>query len=377
MRIAYFTESLPPLTDGVSLTLSKLADWLQKLDVEFLFFSPFKPDTKFEWVEKVRQVFSVPFPLYREYRVCVPMFDNLYKELDQFKPDIIHVAAPTPLGIVGVNYAEEQRIPAVSSYHTHFISYFKYYGFHPLENLGWAYLRWFYNRCQTTYAPSVSAKNELMSRGIKLVEVWQRGVNVNNFSTAFRNDELRRSIGAKNVPILLFVGRLVKEKDLDDLIEADSLLKSWGNEYKLVIIGDGPMRSELSERLPDAYFTGYLRGKTLSEWYASSDIFVFPSTTETFGNVVIEAFASGLPVIGVREGGVSDIIDSGQNGFLAEANNPTDFAIKIRTILQNTALRKSMSLMAKKSARRYSWEMVNTALLNSYQKILTQYCSTN
>jgi glycosyltransferase involved in cell wall biosynthesis len=170
---------------------------------------------------------------------------------------------------------------------------------------------------------------------------------------------------------LLYVGRLVKEKDLDDLIAAHSILKKNGWQYKLVMIGDGPMRKKLQKKAPDAHFTGFLSGKELAEWYATSDILVFPSTTETFGNVILEAFASGIPAIVVNKGGVLDIIDDGKNGLIADANSPGDLVEKIEFLLKDMKYRKRLGELATSTAKNRSWQSVNLELLKSYEKILS------
>ncbi len=377
MRIALFTESLPPQTDGVSHTMSRLAETLENLEIDYQFFSPFKPDASINWHNRVREVISVPFPLYTDYRIGLPMFEKLYDALNNFSPDIIHVASPTPLGIAGLDYADKFNLPAVSSYHTHFVSYFKYYGFRMAEKLGWSYLRWFHNRSHTTFAPSTNVIEELEQQGFREVRLWPRGVNLNKFSPSFRDLRLRESIGAKDIPILLFVGRLVKEKDLDNLVEADKFLKNRGHMFKLIIVGDGPMREELMKTLPNAHFPGYQFSNDLSRWYASSDIFVFPSTTETFGNVIMEAFASGIPAIGVKKGGVADLITNGQNGFLTLPNEPKAFADKISVLLENETYRKKLGANARITASRKSWEAVNTKLIENYHNILLRYYSNN
>jgi glycosyltransferase involved in cell wall biosynthesis len=377
MRIAYFTESLPPHTDGVSHTLSRLIQSLQNSAFDFMFFSPFKPREETSWSQKVRKVLSMPFPLYPQYRLSLPMFENLHKELDYFDPDLIHCISPTPLGIVGIDYAYKKRIPVVSSYHTHFVAYFRYYGLHPAERLGWNYLRWFYNRCQRTYVPSLSAMNLLNSQGINEVELWSRGIDTEKYSPNYRNQQLRKFLKADNRVILLFVGRLVREKDLDDLVAANDILTRRGHLFKLVIVGDGPMRAELAEKMPEAFFPGLMSGMQLAEYYASSDIFVFPSTTETFGNVVLEAFASGLPVVGVNKGGVSDLIDHSHTGFLAQANQPSDLADKIELLLADQTLRATMGQAARQFSLKRNWEAVNQKLFNSYENILSKFYSPN
>ena len=377
MRVAIFTESLPPQNDGVSHTFSKLAETLEHQHITYNFFSPFKPGADVSWNDKVHPVKSFKFPLYKYYRIGLPYFDNLIETLDNLKPDIIHVASPTPLSIFGQDYAKKHNIPVVSSYHTNFVSYFRYYGLQKIEGLGWSILRWFHNRGMATYVPSQDTANELIEQGFNNVELWQRGINFEQFSPEKRSDALRKSIGAEHVPVLLFVGRLVKEKDLDDVISADRYLKEWNQKYKIVIVGDGPMRPELEESLPDAHFTGFVKKNELGQWYASSDIFIFPSTTETFGNVILEAFASGIPAIGVRKGGVQDLITDGKTGYLTEPNNPREFAERIQNLLNTPALFQYYKQNALAEAKEKSWDSINQKLLNSYQQVLRKYHSGN
>ncbi len=371
MKIAYFMDTLPPHYDGVVNSFLHLIDSLEEEDVDFKCISSFKPTQDFSWSHRVFKVFSVPFILYKDYRVGIPYFNRTTPELDQYQPDLVHVVSPTILGIFGLKYAKRRKIPVVSSYHTNYVSYLKYYGFpEKIEEIGWDYLRWFYNQFNRVYAPSPSTARELQNQGIIDVDLWQRGVDLENYSPSFARRELRSGIGADKKPILLFVGRLVKEKDLDDLCKACVLLRTAGMDFKLVIVGDGPMRDELEERMPDAVFTGFLKGRALSEWYAMADLFVFPSTTETFGNVILEAFASGTPAVVVNKGGQADIINDGHDGLVAEANNPPDFAKKITQVLKNPEIRQRMALNARKTAFQYSWEAINKRLIQSYETVI-------
>ncbi|MBN2012080.1 glycosyltransferase family 1 protein [candidate division KSB1 bacterium] len=374
MKVAFFTESLPPSTDGVANTLNRLANTLVAKDIEFYFFSTFKPDENTEWTDRVFKVASFPlYFIYPHYRVGVPALHNIDDMLDDFKPDIIHAVTPTPLGLRGLNYAREKKIPAVSSYHTHFVDYFKYYKLQSMEHIGWNYLKWFYNQFDRIYVPSPSTANELRARGFGKLELWARGIDTAMFSPNKRSDELRRSIGVTDEPILLFVGRLVKEKDLDDLIEANSILKAQGSRYKIVVVGDGHMREQLETEMPDAHFTGYLYGEELAKWYASSDIFAFPSTTETFGNVILEASASGLPIVGVDKGSVQDLIRHNSTGFVAKANDPIDFAASLLPLIEDSAKRKEMGGNAQELAKQYSWDAINSRLVHSYQRMIFNY----
>lgn len=371
MKIAYFTESLPPNTDGVVRTICNLTSTLEARGVDYRLFSPFKPDPSFSWSHRVYKLVSLPLALYTDYRLAIPYFHPLDRALDSFRPDLIHVISPSLLGLFGLDYARKRGLPAVSSYHTHFVSYFSYYGFSKVTGPGWRFLHWFHNQFRKTYAPSPSAVRELTDHGIRGVELWQRGVDLRRFSPAYRCDELRRSVGAHHVPLLLYVGRLVKEKDLDDLVEAAHLLRIRGCRFALAIVGDGPMREELGQALPCAHFLGYQHGDQLSAWYASADAFVFPSTTETFGNVILEAFASGLPAVGVSQGGVADIITHGRDGLLARPHDPRSLADAIQSLLCDEPRRTAMARAALSTAASYRWDAVNEKLINSYHAVWT------
>lgn len=370
MRIAYFTESLPPNTDGVVRTLSKLTEALDRHGIDYRFYSPFKPDESFTWAARVHKLVSVPVALYPDYRVSIPYLHPLVAQLDRFRPDLVHVVSPTPLGLFALDYATRRKIPAVSSYHTHFVSYLPYYGLEAVANLLWKFLRWFHNRCSRTYAPSPSTLHELVRRGIRHVELWQRGVDLTRFSPQHRSESLRQDLSPEGYPVVLYVGRLVREKDLGDLAQAVKLLDEWGVKFRLALVGDGPMRAELEKAIPQACFAGYQHGEALARWFASADVFAFPSTTETFGNVVLEAFASGLPVVGVRSGGVMDLVTPHRDGFLVAPHDPEAFAQALRVLLEDGELRRTMGHRALAKAASYRWEVVNSRLIQSYQEVV-------
>ncbi len=370
MKVALFTESLPPNTDGVVKTLTKLVGTMQEQSIDFHFFSPVKPDESYEWTKHVTKVKSVPFFLYSYYQMGVPFFEGISRQLKEFQPDIIHLCSPTLLSLYGLNYAQRKKVPVVTSYHTHFIDYFSYFKLDWLEPTGWAYLNWFHNKCDMTYAPSPSAKEALHKQGIRDVDLWQRGIELDRFSPNLRNDELRRCIDAEDKPILLFVGRLINHKDLNILADADKILKARGYDYKIVILGDGPMRPELEVILPDAHMPGFVHGEDLARWYASADIFAFPSTTETFGNVILEAFASGIPAVGVMAGGVGDIINHDHDGLLAKPKDAEDFALQLERLLINPNHAKELGQQARLTAQQYSWRRINSRLLDDYRMFI-------
>jgi glycosyltransferase involved in cell wall biosynthesis len=375
MRIAYFSEALPPtINDGVTRTLAQLVDTLLAEQVEFRFVSGIKPDSQLGWREHVHSVVSLPFLPYRYYRFAVPYFQRIDRILDRFGPDLVHAVNPTLLGIYAQEYARRRGIPVVSSYHTRFVSYFPYYGLARWQGAGWGFLSWFYNRCAMTFAPSSAAAAELGDHGVRSVDLWTRGIDTERFGPRYRDIALRRHIAPGGAPILLFVGRLVREKDLDVLAEAIEILSTRGQWFVPAFVGDGPLRPELERRLPDAVFAGYQSGADLSRWYASADLFVFPSTTETFGNVILEAFASGLPAVGARAGGVQDLIQSGHNGLLVPPRSSTDLANAIESILRNRQFAARLGAGALETAAQYRWPAVNKRLLASYERALSGRC---
>jgi glycosyltransferase involved in cell wall biosynthesis len=320
------------------------------------------------WSGRVQVVASLPFLPYDYYRVGLPYFQGIDQALNRFSPDLVHAVSPTFLGMYALGYARRRGIPAVSSYHTRFVSYFPYYGLGGLERFGWGFLRWFYNQFAATYAPSETAARELADHGVASVELWERGIDTARFSPRFRDPALRQRIGADRGPIVLYVGRLVREKDLADLADAATLLRERHQPARFVLVGDGPMRAELERRLPDAHFAGHQAGADLARWYASADFFLFPSTTETFGNVVLEAFASGLPTVGAAAGGVQDLVQPGVNGLLATPRDPRDLADKIEILLRNPSYAARLRRGALETAERYRWPAVNGRLLDSYAR---------
>jgi phosphatidylinositol alpha 1,6-mannosyltransferase len=374
MKVVYFTESLLPHVDGVSRTLAQLFGYLERSGVDFRVYSPFVPGPEVSWSGRVRPVRYVRFPLYPDYRVSLPFGRAVWRELEAWGPDLVHVVSPTPLATRAQKWAVRRGTPVVSSFHTHFVSYFRYYGAPWAEGFGWRMLKRFYDRCERVYVPTDAIIRELAEHGITNTEPWSRGIDLARFSPEHRSAELRARAGADDdTPILLMVSRLVKEKDMADLVRMDHILRQRGNIYRLVLVGDGPMKGELQAALPDAYFAGHQGGDELARWYASGDVFVFPSTTETFGNVVLEAQASGLPTVVVDRGGPADLVQPGRTGFIARSNDPADLAARCETLLRDPVARAEMGRMAREAARERDWAAINGRLTGSYRQIVHQH----
>lgn len=372
MRIAYFAESLPPNEDGVSKTLLKLSDYLDRQKIEYRFISPFKPDESHYLHARVKKISYIPFPMYSQYRLSLPFLNGVKYYLDRFRPDVLHLTSPTPLGLFTFWYGNKRNIPVVSTYHTHFISYFKYYGLKYFEGFGWRYTSWFYNKCDVTHVPTLSIKEELEEHGVRNIEHIPHGIENEHFSPEHKNPELR-NIFNNNYPIILYVGRLVKEKDLEDLIQVNRTLKKRNIDFNMVFVGSGPMAKKLKKELPHAHFTGHLSDQDLYQWYATGDVFAYPSTTETFGLVIQEAFSSGIPVVGVNQGGVGSLIEDGKNGLLFPPHDIGAFADKLQLLLHDSDLRRKMGKTARKTSLNNSWDKVNGKIVQSYENLIKRY----
>lgn len=262
----------------------------------------------------------------------------------------------------------------VGSFHTHFASYFRYFHAGVFRGPGWRYLRWFYKRCDATFAPSRSMVAECEAHGICNARSWSRGIDTQHFSSVYRDESLRAEIGVDGeTPLLLMVSRLVKEKDLDDLVGMDRHLKERGLNYRLALVGRGPYEAALRRKLPDAIFAGQQVGRDLSRWYASGDIFVFPSTTEAFGNVVQEAMASELATVVVDAGGPPGIMEDGVSGLVARPNDPRDLAYKVERLIEDGELRRRLGTEARSLMLNRTWGRINGALLDDYEEIRRRY----
>jgi glycosyltransferase involved in cell wall biosynthesis len=260
----------------------------------------------------------------------------------------------------------------VGSFHSDWVAYLRYYGLGRWESQGWRYVRWFYNRCAATFAPSTSMADRLRENGVQRVAVWERGVDPQHFSPALRSESLRERAGASHRPLLLYVGRLARQKNIATLAEAVTRLYAMlgKDAFQLAVVGDGPDRGELERHVPGAYFAGFQQNGVLARWYASADLLVFPSTTETFGNVVLEAFASGVPVVGADACGTKDLVEHGVNGLLAQPNDAADLADQMAALLTEPDRLGSMGEAAERTALRYRWPDVNRRLVESYRSLL-------
>lgn len=373
MRIAIFTDTYAPEINGVARTLQRLTSYLEKNDVEFRVFAP-ESRTPVPSVPQVERFASLPFLLYPECRLALPNPLHLKQALEEFNPTLLHIATPFNLGLYGLHYGKKYHIPMVASYHTHFDEYLDYYKLAFLQKWLWKYMAWFHHPFQKVYVPSQSTKEKLLKKAVhQQIEIWSRGVDPTFFAPEKETSSIREMYNIKEKNILLYVGRIAPEKDVDIVIAVfEALPDNIKKESHLLVVGDGPLLKSLSENAsPNITFTGFMEGEQLAKVYASSDVFFFPSQTETFGNVVLEAMASGLPVVGARAGGVQHLVTHGQNGFLCSPRDVSSFAESINTLLENSDLQASFAKQARQFALTQSWDEIFARLLLSYRLVLT------
>ncbi|HEX6982587.1 MAG TPA: glycosyltransferase family 1 protein [Balneolaceae bacterium] len=372
LRVAIFTGNYNHIRDGVSLTLNRLVRYLEDKDIPVIVFGPTIDEPALDHEGEFVPVPSVAMPGRPEYRLTVGFPESAQNRLREFEPTLIHLATPDVLGFRAMRWAQANNIQIVASYHTHFTSYLKYYKLDMLKLLGWKYLEWFYSQCKHVYVPSPSMANELNEEGIdEGIRIWARGVNTEQFSPDFRDMEWRRSIGFKDdEKVVTFVSRLVWEKNLQTFVDTIKRLRQKNENIRAMIVGDGPAKRELEHMLPEAHFTGFVTGDELSRAYSSSDIFLFPSETETFGNVTLEAMSSGLPCIVADAPGSKSLVESGVNGYLAPPRNTRAFADCVTKVAEDKDLLNEMRKAARQKALVYSWENVNDKLLGNYMEAL-------
>ena len=378
-RVALFTGAYYHIADGVSLTLNRLVDHLEERGVEVRVFAPTVEDPPIDHAGTLVPVPSVALPGRSDYRLTMGVTPSVRAELERFDPTLYHIATPDLLGRHALSLAQDAGTPVVASYHTHFSSYLKYYHLDLLETALWTYLRRFYEQCEQVYVPSTAMAEVLNDHGITDgLRLWQRGVETDRFTPAHRSSDWRRAHGiADNEVVVAFVSRLVREKGLDVYADVIRRLERRGVPHRSLVVGDGPARDDLQARLPNTIFTGFLEGDDLARAYASSDVFLFPSDTETFGNVTLEAMASGLPVIGADAAGSRDLIAHDETGLLCPPGDRGAFVEATQRLILDTSLRRRMSAAAHDRAQTFTWPTILEQMNEYYDEVLARPSSAS
>ncbi len=366
MRVALVTETFLPDINGVVTTLCRLLEHLRERGHEALLFAPHDAPASYAGAEIV-PLHGMPLPIYPEVKLTPPQ-PGVTARLRRFKPDLLHMAGTLSLGATSGHAAWRLGVPLVASYHTDFPAYSTHYGLGFLRGLAYRYLRWVHQGCALTLCPSAATLADLRAHGFRRLRLWGRGVDTQSFHPRYRSQAWRQSVGLRpDETLLLYVGRLAAEKRIDLLAAALEGLEC----VRLVLVGDGPARPALERTLAGApvHFAGYQRGAALATAYASADMFVFPSDTETFGQVIQEAMASALPVVAARAGGALDLVHAGVTGELFTPGSAGDLRTQIRTLIQDPARRVAMGHAARAAAERRSWSNVMDELLDHYQYV--------
>ncbi len=373
MKIAFFTETFLPKVDGIVTRLTKTIEFLTKNGDEVIVFCPEGCPDSYKGATIVG-VAAMPLPLYPELKLGLPG-PAVSDKLEEFKPDLVHVVNPAVLGLGGIWLAKTNNIPLIASYHTHLPKYLEHYGMGMLEPLLWELLKAAHNQALLNLCTSTAMVNELEDKGIQRTALWQRGVDTENFRPELRNEKMRKKLFGKyqnTDSLLIYVGRLSAEKQIERIKPVlDNIPGAC-----LALVGDGPYRGQLEKIFENTKtnFIGYLSGEELASAYASGDIFLFPSSTETLGLVLLEAMAAGCPVIGANKGGIPDIINNGINGCLynpdEKDNGERSLIEATKKILADKNKKEAMRKEARKEAEQWDWNQATLQLQKYYIETL-------
>ncbi len=370
MRVALFTETFLPKVDGIVTVLVLLMDHLIERGVEFAVVAPRIDARLTEY--KGHPVISVPgvrVPFYPELTVGPPTL-RTYREVQRFAPDIAHFIHPALIGAGGLLMAKRLGIPTLASFHLDLATLARYFGVGFLGPAVWWYMRRMFNAADYALAPSRRMQQTMLARGVREVGLWRRGVDAEFFHPRHRSHAMRCRLSDSHPDdtILLYVGRLSSEKQIGLIRPALECVPGT----RLAIVGDGPARPQLEAEfagLP-VTFMGYLSGADLSAAYASADIFVFPSAMETFGLVLIEAMAAGLPVVTSRVGGADDLVTPGESGYLFDVGDARGLVEGVRAIASQPGQREEMGQRARRFAETQTWPAIMDELIDCYTDLI-------
>ncbi|MFI5311357.1 MAG: glycosyltransferase family 4 protein [Gemmatimonadales bacterium] len=370
IRLAIFSDTYPPQVNGLTRTLDRLVPAIEARGGEVRIVTVSDPESGED--VHVERWPSIPFWAYPQLRIAAPARGRALDLVEHWKPTLIHSVTEFGVGLGGLLAARESRIPFVSSYHTHFEQYIRFYKLDYLDAVAWPFLRWFHNSGRCTWAPSHMVASELTAHGFRNMRVWSRGVEQARFAPSFRSRALRERLGAGDDTVLVvYVGRLAPEKGLDVALEGMRIaLGRLAGRVAFALAGDGPAEARYRAAAPGgSVFVGRLTGRALSEFYASADVFVFPSTTETFGNVLLEAMASGLAVIAPDQGATTELATS-ETSLQFTAQDAVALAACVERLVNDAALRGRLASAALAEARARTWDAVFDQLVADYRTVL-------
>ena len=362
LNISVVTETFPPDINGVAHTLSKMVNGLQ-LNGHNIWLV--RPRIEKKELAQNRQGFNellvkgMPIPFYKQLRMGLPAKKELHRLWSHKRPDVVHIATEGPLGWSALQVAKKLKIPISTDFRTNFHAYSSHYGIGWLSGAILSYMRKFHNSADATMVPTEQLAQTLSSAGFERLHVVPRGIDTQLFSPSKRDPALRASWKAdSDTIVMLYVGRLAVEKNLELVLQTYAMAKQQSVKAKLVLVGDGPMRHELEQSFADVIFAGFRTGEDLAAHYASADMFVFASQTETFGNVTLEAMASGLAVVAFNHAAAAELIQNGVNGMLAAHASDIHFEMAAQTLLNRPELMAYVRQQACISAQSMGWDTI-------------------
>lgn len=375
IRLAMCSDTFAPQVKGVSRTLERMVQAFEHrggaIHVETVQVPDAKPDPR------VTRWESIPFWAYPQLRLAAPARAKMQASFAAFRPTLVHATTPFGIGLAARAAARASGVPFVSSYHTSFSAYLRHYNLTALDAIAWPFQRWFHNSGRRTWAPSRLVAAELEQRGFTGVGIWARGVDPARFHPRFRSAAMRAEMGARDDELVVaYVGRLAPEKGIHTAIEAmRGVSARHPGRVRFALAGDGPDEARCRATAPDGtWFAGSLGGERLSAFYASADVFVFPSTTDTFGNVVLEAMASGLPVIGPDIGATLELAN-GRTALTFAAADADSLAAQIERMLHDPVLRDEKRTAGLAVAAARTWDSVWDELVRDYRAVLASAAS--
>ncbi|MFZ0268185.1 glycosyltransferase family 4 protein [Caulobacter sp.] len=372
LRIALFSGNYNYTLDGANKSLNRLVSHLQDtIGAQVRVYSPTGPDAAFEPAGELISVPSVKIPFRGDYRLALGLPRSVRRDVETFKPDLIHLSAPDLLGSAALRFGRKLKVPVVASLHTLFDTYLDYYGLGRLQPLVRRQLWKFYGACDCVMVPTEAIGEELRAKNPSTpVRTWARGVDPELFNPGRRSQAWRLSQGFdSNRPVIVFLGRIVMEKGLAAFAEAIGLIEAAGHAPQVLVIGDGPARAWFEARLPGAVFAGFLSGEALATALASGDIFLNPSTTETFGNVNLEAMACGLAMVCADAPNTRALLRHGRNARLC-VDQPGAYAEALSELILAPDTRARLGAEALERSAAYRWSEILDEVIEVYVEAL-------
>ncbi len=373
LRIALFSGNYNYVRDGANKALNQLVGYLLNKGAKVRIYSPTISKPAFRATGELISIPSFAIPGREEYRFPLAITPHIKRNLSEFNPNIVHTSSPDLVGHRAVTWARSRALPILSSVHTRFDSYAHYYGMGFIEPLMITLLRRYYQRCDALVVPSESMATILREQKMHDdISIWSRGIDREIFDPSKRSDAWRASLGIKEGDIVIgFLGRLVMEKGLDIFAKTIEKLRSGPHKFKILVIGKGPAKNWFAQKIPEAIFVGFQSGSDLGRAVASMDILFNPSITETFGNVTLEAMASGVPIVAARAAGSVSLVVDNHNGMLITPGKAQKFAHALENYIENPALRDTHGRAGEALSRTYDWDNINQVLADKYIKIIS------